>query len=73
MPSLINGQANPLIAEIDRETFDLLSAPISGIGISTTVSHYNPYRDIDVTITYDSGRDKSIEVNSLGERKGKHL
>lgn len=73
MPSLINGQANPLIAEIDRETFDLLSVPISGIGISTTVSHYNPYRDIDVTITYDSGRDKSIEVNSLGEEKGKHL
>ena len=73
IPSLINGQANPLIAEIDRETFDLLSAPISDIGISTTVSHYNPYRDLDVTITYDSGRDKSIEVNSLGERKGKHL
>ena len=73
MPSLINDQINPLIAEIDKETFTSLSAPISDIGISTTVSHYNPYRDTDVTITYDSGRKEQIEVNSLGETSKKHL
>ena len=73
MPNLINGQINPLIAEIDKETFALLSAPICDIGISITVSHYNPYRDVDVIITYDSGREKSIEVNSLGEKTIKHL
>lgn len=73
IPNLINKQINPLIAEIDRETFDLLSSPISEMGISTTVSHYNPYRDIDVTITYDSGREKNIEVCSFGDKNQKHL
>ena len=73
MPNLINGKINPLIAEIDKGTFTLLSCPISDMGISTTISHYNPYRDIDVTITYDSGRKRQIEVNSLGENNKKHL
>lgn len=73
IPNLINEQINPLIAEIDKETFNLLSSPISDMGISTTVSHYNPYRDIDVTITYDSGRERQIEANSLGENNKKHL
>lgn len=73
MPNLINNQINPLIAEIDKETFTLLSSPLSDIGISTTVSHYNPYRDIDVTITYDSGREKHVEVNSLEETNQKRL
>ena len=73
MPNLINGKINTLIAEIDKETFALLNSPISDIGISTTVSHYNPYRDIDVTITYDSGRERQIDVNSLGEKNKKHL
>ena len=73
MPNLINGKINPLIAEIDKGTFTLLSCPISDMGISTTISHYNPYRDIDVTITYDSGRERQIEVNSLGENNKKHL
>lgn len=67
IPSLIDGKINPLIAEIDKDTFSLLSAPISDIGISTTVSHYNPYRNTDVTITYDSGRKRQIEVDPLGK------
>ncbi len=71
IPNLINGQVSPLIAEIDRETFTLLSSPIMDEGISITVTHYNPYRNIDVTITYDSGREKCIVVNSLDE--GKHI
>jgi hypothetical protein len=73
MPNLINNQINPLIAEIDKDTFNLLCSPIPDIGISTTVSHYNPYREIDLTITYDSGRKKQTEVNSLGENKQKHI
>lgn len=73
IPNLINNQVNPLIAEIDKETFTLLSAPISDIGISTTVLHYNPYRNINVNITYDSNREKHIEVNSLDQQNHKHL
>ena len=67
MPNLIDGKANPLITEIDKDTFNLLSAPISDIGISVTVSHYNPYRDMDITVTYDSGRKRQIEIDSLGK------
>lgn len=73
MPNLINGQVNPLIAEINKESFDLLSSPISDLGISVTVSHYNPYRDYDVTVTYDSNREKHIEVDSLTSKNSKQL
>ena len=73
IPNLINGQVNPLIAEINKEEFELLSSPISDLGISITVSHYNPYRNSDVTITYDNNRDKHIEVNSLGSTNLKQL
>lgn len=73
MPNLINGQANPLISEIDKETFTLLSTPLPDIGISVTVSHYNPYKNIDVNITYDSGREKHLELKSLSQEKEKHL
>lgn len=73
VPNLINNQVNPLIAELDEKTFDLLSAPISDLGISVTVSHYNPYRGADVSITYDASREKQIVVNPLGEEGQKHL
>ncbi len=73
IPNLINNQVNPLIAEIDKETFTLLSAPIPDMGISTTVTHYNPYLNTDVSITYDSGRKKQVEVCSLEQKKPKHL
>ena len=66
LPNVIDGKVSPLIAEIDKETFDLLSCPIPDYGISTTVSHYNPYRNVDITVTYDSNREKSIEVSALG-------
>ena len=73
IPNLINGQVSPLIAEIDKESFELLSSPISDFGISVTVSHYNPYRNYDVTITYDSNREKCIEVDPLTSKELKQL
>jgi hypothetical protein len=73
IPNLIDKQINPLIAEIDEDTFVLLSAPISDIGISVTVQHYNPFRHETVNITYDSNREKHIEVNPLGAINKKHL
>ena len=65
IPNVIDNRPNPLIGEIDRDSFELLSNPLHNIGISVTVSHYNPYRDKDVTITYDSGRKKSIDIDSI--------
>lgn len=48
-------------------SFVQLSAALPRIGISTTVSHYNPRSESDIIITYDSGRKNSIEVNSLNK------
>ena len=73
IPNLIDNQPNPLIAEIDANTFGLMSAPLSNYGISATVSHFNPYRNIDVNITYDSGRKNQIEFNPITEKKNYNL
>ncbi len=73
IPNLINDQISPLIAEIDVDSFTLISSPIPDIGISIVTSHFNPYRNMDVTITYDSGREKSMEVASLGGFDSMHL
>ena len=73
LPNLIDGVISPLIAEIDKETFDTLSTPLSDIGISVSVSHYNPYRNVDMSITYDSGRKKQIEVEPLRDQLKKEL
>lgn len=69
IPNLINEKISPLIAEVDKEIFDLLCCPLQGVGISITVSHYNPYRSQDVTITYDSGREKALEIPQIQFKK----
>lgn len=56
-----------------KEDYELLSSPISNFGISVNVSHYNPYRNYDVTITYDSNREKHIEVDPLTSKESKQL
>ena len=73
MPNLIDDKPNPLIAEIDKESFDLIRYPLNDNGISITVSHYNPYRDSDVTITYDSHRSNFIDVEPLSKSISKNL
>ncbi len=72
IPCLIDGKMNSIIAEIDKEAFQLISCPIQSQGISIKTSHYSPYRDADVEITYDSSRKQEIEVPSFGEGKGNH-
>ena len=65
MPNVVNNTVSPLICEIDKETFDLISAPVYFIGSSVTVNHFNPYRNVDVNITYDSGRNRQISVDPI--------
>lgn len=62
IPNQIDGQANPLIAEIDKETFDSMTYPLADFGVSATVTHYNPYRGENVCVTYDSGREDQVEA-----------
>lgn len=66
IPNLINNQVSPLIAEIDKETFDLLSNPLPDMGVSVSTDHYNPFRNEKVSITYDAGRSEHLEVAALG-------
>ena len=73
MPNLIDNQTNPLIAEIDSETFALASAPVSNYGISVSVSHYNPYRNMDITVTYDPGRKQQVAFEPITQKETMNL
>ena len=73
IPNLINGEISPLIAQIDKETFALITYPLPDNGISISVSHYNPYRNNDADIVYDSNRKKQITVQALDKEHHKHL
>ena len=67
IPNMINGKANPLIAKISEDDYNKITNPLADVGISVAVSHYNPYRDEEVQIVYDSGRKDLIEVNPVTE------
>lgn len=71
--NVINDCNNPLICEIDKESFDLISSPFAKVGISILVKHFDPYSNRDVEITYDSQREKQIEVESLSSTNKKNL
>ena len=82
MNEYINDNSYQINITYDKATTDLfcegvdcdqLSSPISDWGVSVTVSHYNPYRNSNVTITYDNNREKRIEVNPLGTKDLKQL
>jgi len=73
IPNLINNTINPLITKLSKEEFDLITYPMSNKGISISVSHYNPYRNKDVSITYDSGRKIQVYKESLSIQNEKRL
>ncbi len=73
MPNMINDKPNPLIAEIDKESFDLITSPISDIGISISTSHYNPYFSKNYDVTYDSHRANKIEVPAISNEVEKTI
>ena len=62
IPTLIDGEISPIVAEITEEIFNELIPVRNRNGISVEVSHYNPLRFEDVTIIYDSGRDMKFDV-----------
>lgn len=64
IPTIKNGVITPLITNIPKEVFNKIISPEQSIGYSIKVSHYNPLRDTDVTITYDSGRKDLYEIDN---------
>ena len=72
IPTLIDGEVCPIVAEITDEVFKELIPVRNRNGISVEVSHYNPLMSEDVTIIYDSGRDMKYDVTKkeiIGKNK----
>ena len=63
MPTVKDEEISPLVAEITEEVFEQLIPVRNRDGISVEVSHYNPLRDEDITVVYDSGRKKNYDAN----------
>lgn len=64
IPTLINDKINPLICEIPKEVYEQIINPNSDIGYSVSVSHFNPLRNVEVDIIYDSGRENIYNVEN---------
>ncbi len=62
IPTIENGKISPIVASIPKEVFDKMKSPSSSIGYSVMVSHFNPLRNTDVSITYDEGREELIDL-----------
>ena len=68
IPTLINDKINPLICEIPKEVYEQIISPQQDIGYSVSVSHFNPLRNTNVSIIYDSGRK---DIYSIENSKAK--
>lgn len=69
MPSLLNNEINPLIAEIPKEVFDMISSPLHRVGYSVEVKYYNPLRNMEKDVIYDSAREKLLVVDNSSVKK----
>lgn len=64
MPTVKDEEISPLVAEISEEVFEQLIPVCNRDGISVEVSHYNPLKDEDINVIYDSGRNKHYVANN---------
>ncbi len=68
IPTLRDGIISPIITEIPQDVFNAMSMPMID-GYSVEISHFNPLQEIDYTIIYDSGREKSISIDGTNGKK----
>ena len=64
IPGVNNDKISPIVANIPKEVFDKIKSPSNSIGYSVKVSHFNPLRNTDVSITYDEGRKELINLKN---------
>ena len=64
MPTVKDEEISPIVAEITEEAFNELVQTRTREGISVEVAHYNPLRDEDIKVVYDSGRKRKYVVGS---------
>lgn len=63
MPTVKDEEISPIVAEIPQEVFEELIKVRTREGISVEVSHFNPLRDEDINVIYDSGRDRKYDAS----------
>lgn len=68
MPTLIQGEINPLVAEIPKNVFDLITSPNSRVGYSVEVSYYNPLKSENKHIVYDYDRENIYVVDEVTKK-----
>ena len=75
IPTLRDEAISPIIAEIPKEAFDAISMPISIInGYSVETSHFNPLKNMDYCITYDTlGKRPRENLIISDDSKEKHI
>ena len=56
LPSVKDAKITPLICEIPKEVYDLISQPNADIGYSVSVTHFDPFQQKDINIVYDPER-----------------
>ena len=69
IPTIIDDKISPLVAEIDEQTFNMISCPLASTGCSVHVNHYNPIRNKQVDIIYDSARQNYFDADKMVEAK----
>ena len=68
IPTLYNEKINPLICEIPQDVFEKISSKESNIGYSVSIEHFNPLKNTNVTIVYDSDRENTYDLNEQKTR-----
>ena len=73
IPSFTNNKITPIICEIPKEVYDLISSPRADVGCSVEVNYSNKINKKDYLITYDAGRDAvySVEDKTLKTKGGR--
>ena len=62
IPTIRDDKISPIIGEIPKDIYEKIKNPSSDIGASIHVVHYNPLKDKEYDITYDSNRKDIYEV-----------
>ncbi len=68
IPTIHDDKIYPIVAEVPKEVFEMLSSPSSDIGYAVSVSHFNPLRNQDVNVIYDFGRKQTFDYRETRQK-----
>ena len=62
IPTVNNDKLSPLICELPKDVYDIISNPNSDIGIEVKVSYFNPLSGEECEVIYDAGRKDIYQI-----------